>query len=84
MASVKKSCEIKGGGQEMAVMVQVDSKISVTTIQVNFVLIPSEAWMTTCAHHLYRYIFSILAVVLNLLDGGNTFFLSLCNCRDIF
>ena len=40
MASVKKSCEIKGGGQEMAVMVWDDGKIVITTIQVNFVLIP--------------------------------------------
>ena len=47
MASVK-SCEIKGGGQEMAVMVYVDGKILITTIQVNFVLIPSEAGMR---HH---------------------------------
>ena len=43
MVSVKK--EIKGGSQEMAVMVWVDGKILITAIQVNFLLIPNEAGM---------------------------------------
>ena len=34
----EKSCEIKRGGQEMAVIVQVDGKI-LLTIQVNFMLL---------------------------------------------
>ena len=38
---------IPGGGQEMAVMVGLWQKILVTTIQVYFVLIPSEAGMRT-------------------------------------
>ena len=41
MARVKKLWN-PGGGQEMAVMVGVWQKISITTIQVNFVLISSE------------------------------------------
>ena len=41
----EKSSEIKGGGQEMAVMVYVDGKNFNKTIQVSFVLIPSKAGM---------------------------------------
>ena len=38
-----KSCEIQGGGPEVAVMV-IMAKFLIITMQVNFVLIPSEAW----------------------------------------
>ena len=44
MASVKKLSNQRGG-QEMAVMVSIDGKILIATIQVNFVLIPGEARM---------------------------------------
>jgi len=46
MARVKKLLN-PGGGQEMAVMIDLWQKILMTTIQVNFVLIPSEAGMAT-------------------------------------
>jgi len=41
----EKSCEIKGDGQEMDVMVYVNGKNLIATIQVNFLLIPGEAGM---------------------------------------
>ena len=44
----EKSCEIKGGGQEMAVMVQIDGKNLIRTIQVNFCcLIPASVAIST-------------------------------------
>ena len=46
MARVKKLLN-PDGGQEMAVMIDPWQKILMTTIQVNFVLIPSEAGMRT-------------------------------------
>jgi len=45
MASVKKICEIKGGGQEMAMMVKVDDKNVITAIQVN--LCPASLGIST-------------------------------------
>jgi len=48
---MRKNCEIKGGGQEMAVMAYFVAKIIITAIQVNFVLIFGEAGMRQ--HKLY-------------------------------
>ena len=40
----EKSCEIKGGSPEVAVMGRIMVKFLITTIQVNLVPILSEAW----------------------------------------